>query len=66
MFPTMRTTFLLLIALTGFSAAASSPLELNKRLGLTQPASTTLTAEQKLALIQRSIEGIWQARIIRR
>ena len=56
MFPTMRTIFLLLIALTSFSAAASSPLELNKRLGLTQPASTTLTAEQKLAHIQRSIE----------
>ncbi|BAJ00446.1 mechanosensitive ion channel domain-containing protein [Shewanella violacea] len=52
----MRTIFLLLIALTGFSAVAGSPLELNKRLGLTLPVSTDLTTEQKLAHIQHSIE----------
>ncbi|MEI6858397.1 MAG: mechanosensitive ion channel domain-containing protein [Shewanella sp.] len=52
----MRTIFLLIIVLISLSAVADSPLELNKRLGLTQQISTSLTAEQQLEHIQHSIE----------
>ncbi|WP_076415770.1 mechanosensitive ion channel domain-containing protein [Shewanella sp. UCD-KL12] len=55
MLPNIRTALLLLITLLSFSAFASSPLDINKRLGLSQP-SANLTAEQKLEHIERNIK----------
>ena len=51
-----RNLFLVIIAFIAFSSYANSPLELNKRLGISQPTATSLSAEQQLALIKRKIE----------
>lgn len=52
----MRNLFLLLLLLSATSAHGSSPLDLNKRLGISQTSTVILTNEQKLDLVLRKID----------